>query len=359
MLKKTGPGGHPMHSSLRFALRFAALLPGLLVALPARAQTTCSPAGAQVSHDSDLAADCAASLCVERVCVDTLYRRATVCGHGFAGAPAVLVGGQSVTVLSNTPGPCGAGDEAMVIGLDDAIEGQHKLVVYNGSRKSEPFFIKVGDLAGPQGPVGPQGQAGPVGPRGNTGPQGIRGSSVATDPSANLSSCPSGSGHGFLLIDGTGLTISGSQFEVCDGATGAQGPPGSAGSSNLSLSTPLYTVHPSCTGPGAMTLNGTCAYTITATNTSFATDTGCPAAGATRYVTLNYTTTPTTCAARCTATTVPRTVCIAESAVCPAPCSGVHFSLVCLAGAPTCTANGTVDDINCNCDNTLLGYLVQ
>ena len=182
MLKKTGPGGRPMHSSLRFALRFAVLLPGLLVAAPARAQTICSPVGAQVSHDSDLAADCAAGLCVERVCVervcvDTLYRRAAVCGHGFAGAPAVLVGGQTVPVLSNTPGPCGAGDEAMVIGLDDAIEGQHKLVVYNVSKKSEPFFIKVGELAGPQGPIGPQGPPDRGDPLDRKGPPARRGAS--------------------------------------------------------------------------------------------------------------------------------------------------------------------------------------
>ena len=89
-----------------------------------------------------------------------------------------------------------------------------------------------------------------------------------------------------MLVDGNGVKIAGSAFVVCDGASGAQGAPGPkgdkgdtgpmgtpglngangapgptgpagpAGTSNLSLATPLYGVHPSCTGAGALTLNG-------------------------------------------------------------------------------------------------------
>ena len=57
----------------------------VLLPLAARAQT-CAPSQIQVNHDADLARDCSAGICVERACVDTLYRRITVCGHGFGAS---------------------------------------------------------------------------------------------------------------------------------------------------------------------------------------------------------------------------------------------------------------------------------
>jgi len=61
----------------------------LLAAGPARAQATCAAAGAQINRDADLARDCAAGVCVERVCVDTVYRRATA-------APAIRRASQTL-----------------------------------------------------------------------------------------------------------------------------------------------------------------------------------------------------------------------------------------------------------------------
>jgi hypothetical protein len=55
--------------------------------------------------------------------VDTLYRRAILCCHGFSGSSTVTVGGQVVPVLSSVAASCGGTDQAMVVGLDDTEEG--------------------------------------------------------------------------------------------------------------------------------------------------------------------------------------------------------------------------------------------
>ena len=68
-----------------------------------------------------------------------------------------------------------------------------------GNLKSEPFFIKVGELAGPQGPMGPAGPTGPTGPQGPKGDTGATGATGATGTNGS------------------------------NGATGATGDPGAAG----------------------------------------------------------------------------------------------------------------------------------
>src|SRR6266852_1612428 len=62
-------------------LAAAACLLAALAPASARAQS-CAPSNLQINHDADLANDCASGLCVERVCVDTVYRVVTICGHG-------------------------------------------------------------------------------------------------------------------------------------------------------------------------------------------------------------------------------------------------------------------------------------
>jgi hypothetical protein len=193
-------------------LAAAACLLAALAPASARAQS-CAPSNLQVNHDADLAKDCASGLCVERVCVDTLYRVVTICGHGFGTTPSVLVGGDSLTVLqsiaASSSSPCGTADDGIVASLNETAEGQHKLKVIASGIASEPFFVKVGDLAGPQGPTGatgPQGIQGPTGPTGATGAQGLQGLTGATGAQGLQ-----------------GLT----------GATGAQGPTGATGSQGL------------------------------------------------------------------------------------------------------------------------------
>src|SRR5260221_12966098 len=90
----------------------AALLPSAT-----RAQT-CAPSQIQVNHDGDLARDCVSGICVERACVDTLFRRITVCGHGFGVSPTVVVGGDALAVQLSVPAsaasPCGPMDDGIL-----------------------------------------------------------------------------------------------------------------------------------------------------------------------------------------------------------------------------------------------------
>ncbi|MBS2024221.1 MAG: hypothetical protein JST92_17605, partial [Deltaproteobacteria bacterium] len=140
---------------------------GVMLTSPANAAGTCATASSQVNHDWDLARDCASGTCIERVCVDTLYRQATLCGHGFSGSPTVKFGADIADIVSYAVpaagAPCGAYDESLVVSLDEIDEGQQKLTVTNGTKASDPFFVKIGELAGPQGTAGPQGPAGPQG----------------------------------------------------------------------------------------------------------------------------------------------------------------------------------------------------
>src|SRR5712691_6743250 len=135
-------------SALGFAGAAAALV-AIGAAAPAQAQT-CPPAQLQLNHDADLANDCATGVCVERVCINTLYRTITICGHGFGAAPGVVVGGSALTVQQSVPAsassPCGTVDDAIVASLDEATEGHHKLAVTASGMTSEPFFVKIGDL---------------------------------------------------------------------------------------------------------------------------------------------------------------------------------------------------------------------
>src|SRR4051812_43290350 len=207
----------------------AALLgAGLLASTESRAQAVCGTSQSQVNHDHDLPRDCATGLCIERVCVDTLFRRATVCGHGFQGTPAVNVGGDRAPVLSTAlpspAGACGSFDEALVIGLDDADEGQQKLAVSNGTRRSEPFFIRVGELAGPQGPIGP---AGPVGPKGDTGATGAPG--AKGDPGARGD--PGATGAPGARGDTGAVGATGEKGDV--GAAGPRGDTGATGAMGM------------------------------------------------------------------------------------------------------------------------------
>jgi Collagen triple helix repeat (20 copies) len=179
-----------------------------------RAQQACVSASVQ-ANDADSGSDCKAGICIERVCVDTVFRLATICGHGFAGSPSVTLGGSPLTIASVTvqggAGPCGNSDDAIVASLIDSVEGQHKLTVSNAGVQSEPFFLKVGNLAGPQGPPGPQGAAGPpgpIGPQGAAGPPGPIGPQGAAGPPGPIG--PQGA--------------AGQQ-----GATGSQGPAGQTG----------------------------------------------------------------------------------------------------------------------------------
>ncbi len=390
----------------------ATLAAALLSAAPAHAQSTCAPGTAQLNHDRDLARDCASGLCVERACVNTLYRLATLCGHGFFGLPSVLIGGKAQPVLPSAPGLCGVNDESLVVGLDDSAEGQHKLVVLNGAMKSEPFFIKVGELAGPQGPAGAQGPAGPAGPqgpvgatgaKGDTGPQCAQGLSGANG--ANGAQGPMGAtgAQGAIGLTGpqgakgdkgdtgpmgaqgpaglTGLTgLTGPQgakgdkgdtgpmgaqgpagqngANGADGAPGPQGPAGPAGNSNMSIATPLYTVHPSCSGAGVMTLTGTCAIKVSATVASTQLISGAycaPGQGGSYVYDVTYST--PSCPANCTPTYLTNPDGCAEvEQVC---CTGSRFTANCINPVPKCLQPTTVTDVSCNCDNTLLGYLVK
>jgi hypothetical protein len=399
----------------------AALAFALLAAAPARAQTTCASNASQLNHDRDLAADCAAGLCVERACVDTLYRVATLCGHGFGGSPGVTIGGQALPVLGSRPGACGATDEALLIGLSEAAEGQHKLVVTNGGMKSEPFFLKVGDLAGPQGPqgvagpAGPKGDTGPQGPKGDTGPQGAQGLAGADgaqgaigltgpqgakgDKGDKGDTGPMGAtgAQGAVGLTGpqgakgdkgdtgpmgatgpAGLTgpqgAKGDKGDTgpmgaqgpagqngtngVDGAPGPQGPAGPAGSSNMSFATALYTVHPSCSGAGVMTLTGTCAISVSATvaSSQIVSGTVCaPGQGGSYIYDVTYST--PSCPANCTPTYVSNPNGCAE--VQQDCCTGSKFTLGCINPTPVCLQPVTVTDVSCNCDNTLLGNLVK
>jgi hypothetical protein len=176
-----------------------------------------------LNHDIDLSRDCSAGLCVERVCVDAVYRNLILCGHGLAVSPAptVTLGGMMLQVLETWPAaatsPCGAVDDALEAALSEVDEGQHKLVVANAALISEPFFVTVGNLAGPQGPPGPPGAPGPQGPQGPPGPTGAQG--------------PPGP---------TGATgAQGPQGDKGDtGGTGPQGPAGPPGSTGPASGTP-------------------------------------------------------------------------------------------------------------------------
>ena len=85
---------------------------------------------------------------------------------------------------------------------------------------------------GPPGPAGPQGPAGPEGPAGPAGPAGdsIRASVIAfgSDPS-DATTCSSGRGHAYEIVDATGTVLAGSRTVMCDGAAGAPGQPGADG----------------------------------------------------------------------------------------------------------------------------------
>jgi hypothetical protein len=248
-------------------LAAAACLLAALAPASARAQS-CAPSNLQINHDADLANDCASGLCVERVCVDTLYRVVTICGHGFGTTPSVLVGGDSLTVLRSIPAssssPCGTVDDGIVASLNETAEGQHKLKVFASGIGSEPFFVKVGDLAGPQGPTGatgPQGIQGPTGPTGATGAQGLQGLTGATGAGFKFrgvwNSITTYSSMDVVTENGTSYVsradsnlnsepaIHAGLFDVwtvmaaagADGAAGAQGPAGATGSQGLAGAT--------------------------------------------------------------------------------------------------------------------------
>jgi hypothetical protein len=52
-----------------------------------------------------------------------------------------------------------------------------------------------------------------------------------------------------------------------------------------------------------------------------------------------------------------RSVCVAYTDVCHGPC--MSFFASCVYPGPTCVTMGTTNDLTCNCDNNLLGYLVK
>jgi hypothetical protein len=375
---------------------------------PAHAQSNCAPGTAQLNHDRDLARDCASGLCVERACVNTLYRSATLCGHGFFGAPSVLIGGQSLPVLPSAPGLCGAMDESLVVGLVEAAEGQHNMVVLNGAMKSEPFFIKVGELAGPQGPMGatgaqgPKGDTGPQGaagaqgtagaagaqgPKGDTGPQGAigaqgpAGAAGAQGPKGDTGPQGAIGAQGLAGAAGaqgpkgdTGLNgAQGAKGDKGDtgpqgpaglngtnGATGPQGPAGSSGTSNLAISAGVYTIGPYCAGTGVLTLDSLCHYPAATTTTGLqglvrspADAAICPSVGGVNNYSYRFVYTPPTCAATCAAgAQTARSACMVYCII-PAGQGGSGFS------SEGCGQSGTVYDVTCDCDNTLLGYLVK
>jgi len=230
--------------------------------LPGAAQAqTCSNLRAASNHDFDPAKDCATGICVLRVCPDTTYRVMTICGHGFGSTPRVALGGEILItqqVLAASSGsPCGGTDESIIASLDEGVEGTHKLVVANGTASSEPFFVKIGDLAGPQGPAGsagppgPQGIAGAVGPaglKGATGPAGIAGLTGATGPagSAGLTGATGPAGPagqtgavgpaGTPGVSGTNGMNGAQGVAGPAGATGAQGPAGTGGGGGAAFS---------------------------------------------------------------------------------------------------------------------------
>jgi hypothetical protein len=136
------------------------------------------------------------------------------------------------------------------------------------------------------------------------------------------------------------------------------GPAGPGGSGGFSLATPLYSVHPSCPGPGVMTLTGTCAITVSATvaSTQLVSGAYCaPGEGGSYVYDATYST--PSCPANCTPTYLTNpSGCAQVEQVC---CTGSRFTLGCVNPVPTCLQPTTVTDVSCNCDNTLLGYLVK
>ncbi len=205
--------------------------------LPGAAQAqTCSNLRAASNHDFDPAKDCATGICVLRVCPDTTYRVMTICGHGFGSTPRVALGGEILItqqVLAASSGsPCGGTDESIIASLDEGVEGTHKLVVANGTASSEPFFVKIGDLAGPQGPAGSAGPPGPQGIAGAVGPAGLKG---ATGPAGTAGLKGATGSAGIAGLTGAvgpagiaGLTGATGPAGIA-GLTGATGPAGSAG----------------------------------------------------------------------------------------------------------------------------------
>jgi hypothetical protein len=206
----------------------------LLAAAPVRAQN-CLPSASANNHN----AECGAGLCVERVCVNTLFRNALLCGQGLAGpsAPTVNLGGVNLPILgswvASASAPCGASDDALSVALSEVDEGQHRLVVSSGALRSEPFFVKIGDLAGPQGPAGPIGATGPIGPKGDpgvagsAGAKGDIGATGAVGPKGDPGVAGSAGAKGD--IGATGAIGPKGDLGVA-GSAGAKGDPGVAGS---------------------------------------------------------------------------------------------------------------------------------
>ena len=152
--------------------------------------------------------------CITSVKVDTLWRTITINGSNFTGepgaptvVPTVKLGKDWLLVIS-------ASATSIVAALDEMDEGQHPLAVYVAGDRSNTVSVKVGELAGPQGPkgdtgpMGPAGPAGPIGPKGDTGP---RGDSGLQGPKGD---------PGFDGLPGS---------PGRDGAPGLQGPPGIQG----------------------------------------------------------------------------------------------------------------------------------
>jgi len=142
------------------------------------------------------------------------------------------------------------------------------------------------------------------------------------------------------------------------GAAGPQGPAGPAGAGNVSLASALYGMHPSCSGPGALTLEGACVYVQPAIET-YATVNGfvCPADEGASLRIIATDTTPTTCAAQCAGALTQRSDCAKYTDVCHGP--SMNFYGPCIYQAPTRVTTTTVCDLTCTCDITLLGHLVR
>jgi hypothetical protein len=183
--------------------------------------------------------------------------------------------------------------------------------------------------AGPMGAMGPQGVAGPQGGKGDTGPQGAPGINGANG------------------ADGA---------NGAPGATGPAGPPGPGRPPHQSRATPLYTVHPSCSGASAITLSGACSYAAPAVqDPNSGVGGGCVRDGQLHTSTV-ATFSTATCAAACTATAVARSVCSQSQTQ---GCSNSLYVSNCQCGLPTCLQQTDVTDLTCDCNNTSLGSLVQ
>ena len=110
-------------------------------------------------------------------------------------------------------------------------------------------------LQGPVGPPGPQGAVGPqgaTGPQGAVGPKGLDGQSVAaTQLASGDSNCPSG---GVKLVAGASTAY------LCNGAPGAQGPPGASGVATADRYAGQYVLLIDGAVAGPMRLVDGCAY---------------------------------------------------------------------------------------------------